>query len=148
MRCEWLWCRGESSRPQSRQVNLRMDVPRTSDNPPYHTRFNPRNPFNQYRGPRANVNLGDSNSKNLLAKPQFPKDDANISKRATPESLNKRPCRHCGSGKHWDYECKYSRRGERMARVNFTERSPEELEEQQDYDDAYYGLDSDIEDFQ
>jgi hypothetical protein len=127
---------------------LRMDVPRFPENPSFNPRFNPRNPFNQYRSPRANANLTDTHSKNLLPKPQFPKDDTNISKRATPESLNKRPCRHCGSGKHWDYECKHSRRGERMARANFSEHSPEDIEEQQDYDDTYYGLESETEDFQ
>lgn len=40
--------------------------------------------------------------------PKFPKDDSTISKRKTPEEMGVRPCRHCGSGKHWDNECKYS----------------------------------------
>ena len=47
-----------------------------------------------------------------LEPPKFPKDDKNISSRKTPESINARPCWHCGSGKHWDYECKYFRKGE------------------------------------
>jgi hypothetical protein len=62
--------------------------------------------------------------------------------------MGKRPCRHCGSGKHWDYECKYSRRGERLACANLAEYSHEEVEEQQDYDEAYHALNSDEEDFQ
>jgi hypothetical protein len=71
----------------------------------------------------------------------------NVSKRGTPESVGKRLCRHCRSGKHWNYKCKYARRGERIARANLAEHSPEELESQAKYDDAYYVLESDEEDF-
>ena len=39
-----------------------------------------------------------------LDPPKFSKDDKNVSLRKTPESVNARPCRHCGSGKHWDYD--------------------------------------------
>jgi hypothetical protein len=56
-----------------------------------------------------------------------------------------RPCHHCGSGKHWDLECKYSQRRERLARVNFAEVTKDEVQAQAEYDDAYYELESDRE---
>ena len=52
---------------------------------------------------KANVNLVGW-SKNI-GTPLFPQDDSNISPRKTPDSVGARPCRHCGSGKHWDNEC-------------------------------------------
>ena len=87
-------------------------------------------------------------SKNLEP-PKFPKDDSNISKKGfTPEEKGARPCRHCGSGKHWDYECRHSFKGMKRARANFgsTERDEENEEAQKEYDDLYYSLDSDGED--
>jgi hypothetical protein len=79
--------------------------------------------------------------------PNFPKDDSNISKRsATPEDKGARPCRHCGSGKHWDNECKYAFKGNRSARVNRIAISAEDQQAQQEYDDLYYELDSAEED--
>ena len=75
----------------------------------------------------------------------FPRDDSTVSKRQTPEAAKMRPCRHCGSPKHWDYECKYSRRGERQARVNHVSFSVEEADEQEEYDEYYYGLASEDE---
>ncbi|KAJ3751999.1 hypothetical protein EV360DRAFT_89174 [Lentinula raphanica] len=92
---------------------------------------------------KARVNLVGS-SKNLPP-PQYPKDDSIVSKRQTPEEAGGRPCRHCGSHKHWDYECRYSRRGMRKARMNHIECEQEDIEAQQRYDDLYYGLASDDE---
>ena len=80
-----------------------------------------------------------------LKPPKFPKDNKNISSRKTPESVNARPCRHCGSGKHWDYECKYSWKGERQARVNFVTLSDPDVEALNAYDNLYYKLESDNE---
>jgi hypothetical protein len=77
-----------------------------------------------------------------LEPPKFPKDDKNISPRKTPESINARPCRHCGCGKHWDYECKHSCRGERQARTKFVSMSNLEIEALNDYDELYYGMES------
>ncbi|KAF6750102.1 hypothetical protein DFP72DRAFT_1072715 [Ephemerocybe angulata] len=123
---------------------LRLEPPRT-----YFGNFGgnaSRNPFrNSYRSnpTPARVNLVGSHDK--LKPPQFPKDDENVSKRGTPESKGGRACRHCGSMKHWDYECKYARRGERQARVNFVEVAEDEAEAQAAYDDLFYGLDSEDE---
>ncbi|KIJ31943.1 hypothetical protein M422DRAFT_98532, partial [Sphaerobolus stellatus SS14] len=74
----------------------------------------------------------------LTLRPTFPKDDTNVSKKATPESKNARPCRHWGSGKHWDYECKHSRSGMRIARSRKIEWTIDDDEAQNEYDDLYY----------
>ncbi|KAF8139138.1 hypothetical protein K438DRAFT_1533132, partial [Mycena galopus ATCC 62051] len=80
-----------------------------------------------------------------LGPPKFPKDDRNVSKRATPESKGARPCRHCGSGKHWDNECKHSFKSNRAARTNLATSNSDDLEAQEDYDDLYYTLESENE---
>jgi hypothetical protein len=75
-------------------------------------------------------------------KPEFPKDNKNISPRWTPESIGVCPCCHCGSGIHWDNECRHSRQGERKAWANFVQPSWAEIQAQEDYDALYYDLDS------
>ena len=77
-----------------------------------------------------------------LEPPKFPKADKNVSSRKTPESVNTRPCRHRGSGKHWDYECKYSRKGEQQARANYASLSDPDVEALNAYDDLFYELES------
>ena len=77
--------------------------------------------------------------------PAFPKDDNNVSPRKTPESVGTRPCRHCRSGKHWDNECRHSRKGERLARVNCIQLEDNDLRAQEDYDNLFYDLESDSE---
>ena len=77
-----------------------------------------------------------------LEPPKFPKDDKNVSSRKTLDSVNARRCRHCGSGKHWDYECKYSRKGEWQARTNYVSPSDPDIEALNAYDDLYYELES------
>lgn len=96
---------------------------------------------------RSNVNATEGVASRFPAKYPFPKDDSVVSKlRKTPEQLNVRPCRHCGSGKHWDNECKHSRKGQRQARVNLATITDEDQREQDEYDEVYYGLESDEED--
>ena len=41
--------------------------------------------------------------------PQFPKDDSNVL--PMPGKKGAHPCQHCGSGKHWDQDCKHARTG-------------------------------------
>lgn len=77
--------------------------------------------------------------------PKFPRDDSTVSKRKTPEEMGVRPCRHCGSGKHWDNECKYSRKAQHIARTNFVEQSSEDRAAQEAYDELYLELDSEDE---
>ena len=103
-----------------------------------------KSPFNPFRSQRAHVNLvGWSQA---TSKPQFPKDDSNVSPRGTPKEKGARPCRHCGSDQHWDRDCKYARKGERSARVNMITIQEDEKEAQDKYDDLYYGTLSDDDD--
>jgi len=41
-------------------------------------------------------------------KPKYPPADNVISKGRTPAEAGGRPCRHCNSSKHWDYDCPHS----------------------------------------
>ena len=56
-----------------------------------------------------------------------------------------RPCRHCGSGKHWDNECQHLRKGEKLGGVNCIQLEDNNLKAQGDYDNLFYELDSDSE---
>ncbi|EDR10742.1 uncharacterized protein LACBIDRAFT_324609 [Laccaria bicolor S238N-H82] len=94
----------------------------------YNKDTQPKSPFNPFRTQRANVNLVGWTRN--TSKPQFPKDDSNVSPRGTPEEKGARPCRHCGSPKHWDRDCKYARKGERFARVNSVTLQEDEKEAQ------------------
>lgn len=49
-----------------------------------------------------------------MTPPEFPKDDQNVS-RKMPESIGAPSCHYCGSGKHWDKECRHAKKGERCA---------------------------------
>lgn len=89
-------------------------------------------------GFRARVNLVGSFRN--MEPPKFPKDDSNVLKRATPESKGARPCRHCGSGKHWDNECKHSFKAAKAARTHRVTASVDEDKAQEDYDELYYSL--------
>lgn len=92
---------------------------------------------------KARVNLVGANPN--LPPPQYPKDDLTVSKRQTPEAKGAHPCRHCGSGKHWDNKCKYSRRNTRRARMNHIVSTAEDEEAQQEYEDMFYGMTSEDE---
>ncbi|KZT28377.1 hypothetical protein NEOLEDRAFT_1032955, partial [Neolentinus lepideus HHB14362 ss-1] len=54
------------------------------------------------------------------------------------EEVGVHPCRHCGSGKHWDYDCKYSRKGTKQVCAHLAQCSDDELEAMWEYDKAYY----------
>ena len=85
-----------------------------------------------------------------LSPPSFPKDDKNVSKGKTPEEKGARPCRHCGSAKHWDQDCKYAREGRRKekekARTSSLKVTAECRRAQAEYDALYYASASDSED--
>ncbi|KAG9035796.1 hypothetical protein FS837_001816 [Tulasnella sp. UAMH 9824] len=72
-----------------------------------------------------------------LGKPPFPRDDKTIAKGKTPEDKGARPCRHCGSPKHWDNECKYARKGSKKVKANFASPSDGYLEAMSAYEEAY-----------
>ena len=77
----------------------------------------------------------------------FPKDDSVVSRlKNKPEDVNARPCRHCGSGKHWDNECSHSRKGQRLARANLANVTEDEEADQEAYDELYYAQQSEDED--
>ncbi len=81
-----------------------------------------------------------------LEKPKFPRDDKTLTKRkASPEAVGARPCRHCGSPKHWDFECKYSRQGSRQVRANLANFSEIDLQALEEYEDLFYASDLDTE---
>ncbi|KAF7974147.1 hypothetical protein HWV62_13251 [Athelia sp. TMB] len=108
----------------------------------YGSSYAPRNTYNSNRQNyqrNARVNLVGW-SKNI-SPPQFPKDDRNVSKK-TPESIGARPCRHCGSGMHWDKECKHAKQGEKQARANFVATDDQDQMAQEEYDNLYYSTDS------
>ncbi|KDR65015.1 hypothetical protein GALMADRAFT_82397 [Galerina marginata CBS 339.88] len=78
--------------------------------------------------------------------PKFPRDDANVSnKEFTPEEKGARPCRHCGSEKHWDDECKYSYKAKKSMRSLLVNPSSEQINAQAAYEDLYFGLRSEDE---
>ena len=79
-----------------------------------------------------------------LGKPQFPKDDANRTKRKrTPAEAGARPCRHCGSGMHWDPECKHAIQGAKRVTANFAKYNEEYFRALNDYEGLYAASDLD-----
>ena len=102
----------------------------------------------EYSNSRYNFRKAQTNLvgwTNKLGPPPFPKDDKNISPRKPPDMVGARPCRHCGSGKHWDNECKFARKGEKLVRTNFAA-GDVDSQAQEEYDELFYGLESDSED--
>lgn len=67
---------------------------------------------------------------------QYPSDDKTVSKGKTPGDLGKRPCRYCGSAKHWDNDCKYA--SKTTVKSYFVSLSAEELQEEGDYQASYF----------
>lgn len=49
-----------------------------------------------------------------------------------------RPYTHCGSPKHWNYECKHAKQGARRVRPNFVNLLQDYLESQEANDKLYY----------
>ncbi|KAH9856083.1 hypothetical protein C2E23DRAFT_882214 [Lenzites betulinus] len=122
-------------------LELDQLLPSRTTPPAFPSSRDPRYPpstSNGNSGYRSRVHLAGGIAPSPNHPPPFPKDDSNVSRKGTPESKGRRPCRHCGSGKHWDYECRYARQGTKQARANFVEYSPEEIAEQEAYDAFYY----------
>ncbi|KIO22428.1 hypothetical protein M407DRAFT_62991, partial [Tulasnella calospora MUT 4182] len=72
-----------------------------------------------------------------LGKLPFPRDDHTLAKGKSPEDKGARPCRHCGSPKHWDNECKYARKGAKHIKANFASPLNEYVEAMSAYEEAY-----------
>ncbi|EDR08968.1 uncharacterized protein LACBIDRAFT_296601 [Laccaria bicolor S238N-H82] len=93
-----------------------------------------QSPYNPFRNVHVNL-VGWTKA---TSNPQFPKDDSNVSLHGMLDEKGARPCRHCGSRKHWDRDCKYTRKGEKRARANMVTTAAEDEQAQEDYDNAYY----------
>jgi hypothetical protein len=65
---------------------------------------------------------------------KYPKDDLNVSKKATPKSKGARPCRFCSSDLHWDNECKHYPKNATKVRSHLATATEEELVEQERYE--------------
>ena len=144
--CEEVFSRDGSS--IDRRVKILENLIRDQRNSTsrYNTGWNSnRNPTSnsssQYKPARSNL-IGSS--PNLIT-PPFPKDDSVVSKGKTPAMKGARPCRHCGSSKHWDNECRYARKGIKQARANLVLFSEEDHRAQQEYEEAYMSSSSDEE---
>lgn len=70
--------------------------------------------------------------------PKFPRDDKVISKGRSPEDVGARPCRHCGSPKHWDPDCRHAKQGMRSVRANLASWEEEDYTALDEYEDLYY----------
>jgi len=74
-----------------------------------------------------------------MAPPIRKPDDSNVSPNGrTPESKGARPCRHCGSAKHWDPECRHAKKGNKKARSNHISYPSDYWKAQEAYEDLYY----------
>ncbi|KIJ32726.1 hypothetical protein M422DRAFT_184133, partial [Sphaerobolus stellatus SS14] len=82
---------------------------------------------------RANL-IGHSDN---LPTPPFPRDDSNISKGKTPEDKGARACRHCGSGKHWDNDCRHARNGARKVRAQLILMNDDDRRAMNEYEELY-----------
>ena len=97
-------------------------------------------------------------------KPSHPPADNVVSKGQTPGQKGARPCRHCGSKNHWDYDCphseyhkkkkefntkfqgkkKFKGRFKRRARTNFVGIDPEAFSAFAAYEQAYMEADEEV----
>ncbi len=63
-----------------------------------------------------------------MESPKFPKDDATVTRKKNLRSRSVLvPVVTCSSSKHWDYECKYSFKEAKAARVNHAQVSEEDI---------------------
>ena len=77
-----------------------------------------------------------------FTKPQLPKRDDIVSKGKTPEQKGARPCCHCGSGKHWDFNHPFSG-NDKKAKTFLVDLDLEAKDALVAYENCYY-QDSDI----
>jgi hypothetical protein len=78
-------------------------------------------------------------------KPQYPKNDKNVSRGRTPEMAGGRPCRFCGSHKHWDKDCEHAKEGYRQAKTQTASFNAAAMRAEAEYEEAYESrFDSDL----
>ena len=73
---------------------------------------------------------------------QFPCNDQIILKGKTPKDKGARPCRHCGSSKHWDFDHPLNGKGDRKAKAFLANLDSEALEAYVAYEKCYLESDS------
>ena len=74
---------------------------------------------------------------------QFPKNDSVVSKGKTPGQKGARPCRHCGSLNHWDFDHLFKGKEERKVKAFIAELDTDALEAYVAYESCYLESDSD-----
>ena len=111
--------------------------------------FSSNQPFNR----KAKVNIVETNfvkkkpfrkfNKKLVGahksftKPQLPKRDDIVSKGKTPEQKGARPCHHCRSGKHWDFDHPFNG-NDRKAKTFLVDLDLEAKDTLVAYENCYY----------
>jgi hypothetical protein len=63
------------------------------------------------------------------------RDDVVTTKGQTPAEKGARPCRHCGSGRHWDNECPHAKQA-KAVHVHFSTAEADLLQALDEYEDA------------
>lgn len=122
----------KSAQSQSGDRRRTYQAEATQSNKPTTSRFTPK---------KQNSSFKRSNSSRALAigwsgtKPQYPKDDSNVSRGRTPEDMGARPCTYCGSRKHWDRDCKHFQKGK--SRAFLTNANVDVLMSEVEYQEAF-----------
>jgi len=75
---------------------------------------------------------------------QYLKNDQIVSKGKTPEQQGVRPCHHCGSGNHWDFDHPFSGKEDQKARAFLANLDTDALEAYVAYENCF--LESETED--
>ena len=68
---------------------------------------------------------------------RFPKNDKIVSKGKTPGQKGARPCRHCGSLNHWDFDHPINGKDDRRAKAFLSNLDSEALEAYVAYENCY-----------
>jgi hypothetical protein len=68
---------------------------------------------------------------------RFPKNDKVISKGKTPGQKGARPCRHCGSLNHWDFDHPFNGKDDKRAKAFLSSLDSEALEAYLAYESRY-----------
>ena len=68
---------------------------------------------------------------------QYPKNDKIVSKGKTPEWKGARPCWHCGSGNHWDFDHPFNGKEDRKGRTFLADLDADALEAYVAYENCY-----------
>ena len=73
----------------------------------------------------------------------YPKNNRIVSKGKTPGQKGARPCRHCGSDKHWDFDHPFNGKEDRKAKAFLADLDADALEAYVAYESCYLESDTD-----